>query len=337
MKKFINAGDKYVDQALEGMLCAFPNHLRQLDTDARALIRVEAPVSGKVAIVTGGGFGHVPLFLGYVGPGLADGVAVGNVFSSCSIESIVHATEAVHAGAGVLYIYGNYMGDALNFEMAQEECNEKGIHVESVAMIDDVASAPASSRERRRGIAGLFFAYKIAGAYAEKGARLAELKALTENVVANTCSMGVALASCTIPAVGKATFEIGDNEMELGMGIHGEQGVKRMPLASADQTTEMLLSRILEEPPFKRSGEVAVLVNSLGATPLEELFIINRRVHQLLKGKGFRVHRTYVGQYSTSMEMAGLSISLIRLDDQMKELLDAPAASPFLPQWTETT
>jgi len=336
MRKFINKGESYVDEALEGMLDAFPNHLKAVENDPRALMRADAPVEGKVGIVTGGGFGHVPLFLGYIGPGLADGVAVGNVFSSCSVEAIVNATKAVDSSRGVLYIYGNYMGDALNFQMAQEQCNEEGLPVESVAMIDDVAAAPPSNRDRRRGIAGLFFAYKIAGAHADEGAGLQELKGLAEQVVANTRSMGVALSPCTIPSVGKPTFELGEDEMELGMGIHGEQGVKRMPLATADETAAMMMHSILEDLPFTRDDNVAVLVNSLGSTPLEELFIINRKVHRVLKDEGISVHRTYVGQYSTSMEMAGFSISLLRLDNQMKKLLDAPAVSPFLPQWIGT-
>lgn len=332
MKKLINDPFAVVDEMLEGILLAHPRSLRAVGDDTRAIVRADAPVQGKVGIATGGGSGHLPVFLGYVGEGLADGVAVGEIFSSPGSAQMLAVTRAVNGGKGVLHLFGNYSGDFMNFSMAAEQAAADGIKVESVLVSDDVASAPPVEAGRRRGVAGLFFAYKIAGAKAQEGADLAAVKASAEGAVANMRTMGVALSSCTIPAAGKPTFTIGDDEMEIGMGIHGEPGVRRGPLESADRVAEALTGSILGDLPFTHGDEVAVLVNGLGATPPEELWVVYRKVRLILDEAGIKVHRTYVGEYATSLEMAGCSVTLLKLDGERKRLLDAPAQSPFFVQ-----
>jgi dihydroxyacetone kinase len=333
MKKIINDPYQVVDEAISGILKAYPGHLRMASGSTRALLRADAPVKGKVSICTGGGFGHVPLFLGYVGPGLLDGVSVGNVFSSPAADDMLVATMEANGGAGVLYVFGNYGGDVMNFEMAAEMAEMQGIPTKLCVARDDVASAPRAEKYRRRGIAGIFFAYKIAGAKAATMASLDEVKAVTDRAIEATCSMGVALSPCTIPAAGKPTFAIADDEMEIGMGIHGEPGIARTKLKPADQIVQILSDKVLEDLPFAAGDEVAVLLNGLGATPPDELYIMYNKVHDTLQDRGLTVHRTFIGEYATSMEMAGASLSLLRLDDELKMLLDAPAFSPFLPQW----
>jgi dihydroxyacetone kinase-like protein len=333
MKKIINDPYQVVDETIQGILKAYPTHLRLAKDSSRALVRFDAPVKGKVGICTGGGSGHIPVFLGYVGPGLLDGVSIGNVFASPSAQDMLAATKEVNGGAGVLYLFGNYGGDVMNFQMAAEMAAMEDIPVETCLAADDVASAPREEWKRRRGIAGIFFAYKIAGAKADTMASLAEVKNITDRVIANTCTLGVALSPCTIPAAGKPTFTIGEDEMEIGMGIHGEKGIERTKLKKADEVAAIIVEKIVNDLPFKRNDEVAVLVNGLGATPPEELFILNNKINDLLNSEGIRVYRTYVGEYATSMEMAGASLSLLKLDDEFKRLLVAPAFSPFLLQW----
>ncbi|MEI6503229.1 MAG: dihydroxyacetone kinase subunit DhaK, partial [Armatimonadota bacterium] len=281
-----------------------------------------------------GGSGHIPVFLGYVGPGLCDGVSIGNVFSSPSVEAMLEVTKAIDGGAGVLYLYGNYGGDIMNFDMAAELCEIEDIRVASVRMRDDVVSAPVEEKLKRRAVAGLFFGYKIAGARAEEGATLDEVVATAEKAAENTRSMGVALSPCIIPAVGKPNFTLAEDEMELGMGIHGERGLDRSKLMTADEVATIITERVLEDLPFASGDEVAVLVNGLGATPPEELYLLYRRAHQILMDRGITIHKAFVGEYATSMEMAGASISLLKLDDELKRCLDAPAYSPFLLQWS---
>ena len=334
MKKLMNKPSDFVDEMLEGIVRAHPSRLRTVEGSRRALVRFEAPIEGKVGIATGGGSGHLPLFLGYVGRGLADGAAVGEVFSSPSARQMLEVTRAVDGGAGVLYLYGNYSGDVMNFDMASEMASmgDLEVSVETVLVSDDVASARTESWQSCRGIAGLFFAYKIAGAKAEERAGLESVRATVARAVANTRSMGVALAPCVIPEAGRPTFELGDDEMEIGMGIHGEPGVRRGALETADQVATALTTAVVEDLPFETGDDVAVLVNGLGATPLEELYILYRQVWELLRDVGVRVYRSYVGEYATSLEMAGASISLLRLDDELERLLDAPAESPFFAQ-----
>jgi dihydroxyacetone kinase len=289
-------------------------------------------VSGKVGIVTGGGSGHLPLFLGYVGEGLCDGVAVGNVFASPSAEEILTVTKAVDSGAGVLYLYGNYGGDVMNFDLAGELAEDDGITTATVLGADDVASAPAGSEERRRGIAGLTLLYKVAGAKAAEGAGLEDVVAVTERAAAGLRTMGVALSPCILPAVGTATFTVEPGEMEIGMGIHGEPGVRRGKLETADEIVDNLLGAILAELPLKQSDQVAILVNGLGATPKEELYIMYRRIAQIMAERGAEVRRVWIGEYATSLEMAGASISVLTLDDELARLVNAPVATPFVVQ-----
>jgi dihydroxyacetone kinase-like protein len=333
MKKLINDPYQVVEETIAGILKAYPYHLRMAKGSSRALVRADGPIKGKVAICTGGGSGHIPVFLGYVGPGLLDGVAIGNVFSSPSADDMLAATREVNGGAGVLYLFGNYSGDKMNFEMAAEMAAIDDINVKMSIASDDVASAPHSEKSRRRGIAGIFFAYKIAGAKADTMAGLDEVKATADKVIDNTCTMGVALSPCTIPAVGKPNFVIADDEMELGMGIHGEPGIERTKMKTANEIAAIMADKLIKDLPFKAKDEVAVLVNGLGATPPEELFILYSKFHDILGENGIKIYKTFIGEYATSMEMAGASFTLLKLNSEFKKLLDAPAFSPFLPQW----
>ena len=333
MKKFINDPFDFVEELTEGIIKAHGDYYRADKGDLRIIVRQDAPIKGKVAIATGGGSGHLPVFMGYVGKGLADGACIGNVFSSPSAGQMKRVTKAIDGGAGVLYLYGRYQGDMMNFNSAAEESIKNGIRVESVIVSDDVASAPPERHSERRGVAGIFFAYKIAGAMANEMASLDEVKRVTQKAVDNTRSLGIALGPCTIPLVGKPNFEISDDEMEIGMGIHGEQGVERVKMRTADEIAATLVDRVVNDMPFVAGDEVAVLVNSLGATPLEELYVLYRKIDELLREKGLVLHRPYVGRYACSMEMQGMSLSLMKLDDELKRLLDAPADSPFLKQF----
>lgn len=333
MKKFINDPFDFVEELTEGIIKAHGDYYRADKGDLRIIVRQDAPIKGKVAIATGGGSGHLPVFMGYVGKGLADGACIGNVFSSPSAGQMKRVTKAIDGGAGVLYLYGRYQGDMMNFNSAAEESIKNGIRVESVIVYDDVASAPPERHSERRGVAGIFFAYKIAGAMANEMASLDEVKRVTQKAVDNTRSLGIALGPCTIPLVGKPNFEISDDEMEIGMGIHGEQGVERVKMRTADEIAATLVDRVVNDMPFVAGDEVAVLVNSLGATPLEELYVLYRKIDELLREKGLVLHRPYVGRYACSMEMQGMSLSLMKLDDELKRLLDAPADSPFFKQF----
>jgi len=332
MKKLINDPFAFVDEMLDGIVRAHPDQLRLVGPDKRAVVRADAPVQGKVAILTGGGSGHLPVFMGYVGKGMADGCSIGNVFSSPNADQMFEATKAANGGAGALFLYGNYNGDKLNFGMAAEMAEMEDIKVETVLAADDVASAPVGQESKRRGVAGIFYAYKIAGARADEMASLAEVKAAAELALANTRSMGMALSPCTIPAAGRPTFEIGDDEMEIGMGIHGEPGVRRGKLEPADRVADELLQPIIAELSLKSGDTVSVLVNGLGATPKEELYVVFRRIHQQLQGRGIEVYRPYVGEYATSLEMAGASLTIMKLNPELRRLLDAPASTPFFAQ-----
>jgi dihydroxyacetone kinase DhaK subunit len=332
VKKLINDPDAFVEEMLEGLLLAHPDELRAASDDRRALVRADAPVAGQVGIVTGGGSGHLPVFLGYVGLGLCSGVAVGNVFSSPSAEQVFAATKASDGGAGVLYVYGNYGGDVFNFDLAADLAEAEDIETATVLVTDDVASAPPEKADSRRGVAGMVLVYKCAGAAAEQGRSLAEVAAVASAANAATRSMGVGLSPTILPAAGKPTFELAEGEMELGIGIHGEPGTRRGSLETADAVTEQLVSALVEDLGLTGGDRVAVLVNGMGATPLEELYVVYRKVHQLLTAAGVTVHRPYVGEYATSLEMAGASITLMRLDDDLAALLDAPASSPFFRQ-----
>lgn len=332
MKKIINSPDSFVDEVVEGLLLAHGDELRAASEDNRALVRTDAGTGGKVGIVTGGGSGHLPFFLGYVGHGLASGVAVGNVFSSPSPEQIYAATVASDAGAGVLYLYGNYGGDVYNFDIAADLAAADGIRTTTVLGTDDILSAPSDRAETRRGVAGLIFAYKTAGAAADRGDDLDAVTAIAQRTVDRTRTMGVGLSPTILPAVGEPTFTLDEGEMEIGIGIHGEPGQHRGPLETADEITDRFLSELFTEIEVHDGDRVAVLVNGLGATPLEELYLIYRRAHQILADRGVTIHRRYIGEYATSLEMAGASLSVLHLDDELADLIDAPASSPFFRQ-----
>jgi len=332
MKKLINDPEDFVDEVIGGLLLAHPGQLKAATEDRRALVRADAPISGHVGIVTGGGSGHLPAFLGYVGVGLCTGVAVGNVFSSPSSEQMYEATKAVNGGAGVLYLYGNYGGDVFNFDLAGDLAEVDDIPTKTVLITDDALSAPIERRTERRGVAGMVFAFKVAGASAERGDDLDRVAELAQRAVDSTRTVGVGLSPTILPAAGKPTFELADGEMEIGIGIHGEPGQHRGPLETADQVGDRLISAILADLELTAGDTVAVMVNGLGATPAEELYLIYRRVHLALADRGVSIHRPYVGEYATSLEMAGASVTVMRLDDELTELLDAPASSPFFQQ-----
>ncbi|MFV0450643.1 MAG: dihydroxyacetone kinase subunit DhaK [Propioniciclava sp.] len=329
MKKIINAPDAFVDEFVEGILLAHPDQVKTPADDLRVLVRADAPVAGQVGIVTGGGSGHLPLFKGYVGMGLCSGVAIGNVFSSPSSEQIFEATKAVNGGAGVLYLYGNYGGDVLNFDLAADLADLDDIPTATVLGRDDVASQPRENRTERRGVAGILFAYKAAGAAAERGDSLAEVAAVAEDVVEHTATMGIGLAPTILPTTGQPSFELPDGEMEIGIGIHGEPGIRRGPLESADDIAAHLTGAVADDLELAEGSRVAVLVNGLGATPLEELYVLYRAVHRDLGARGISIEKNYVGEYATSLEMAGASISVLELNDERLALLNAPARSPF--------
>ena len=332
MKKFLNKPEDFVDEMIKGIIAAHPEQLTYVENDLRCIVKSGEKKKGKVGLATGGGSGHLPLFLGYVGEGLLDGCSVGGVFQSPSAEQMLNVTKAIDTGAGVLYIYGNYGGDILNFDMAAEMAEVEDIKVLSLVGADDVASASKGEEHKRRGVAGIFFVYKIAGAKADELAPIDEVKRVGEKAAANVRTMGVALTPCIVPEVGKPGFTIGDDEMEIGMGIHGEPGIHRGQLKPADDVVDTMMSAILEDLPFKKDDEVAVLINGLGATPKEEMYIAYRRIDQILKECGISVFHVYVGEFATFMEMAGFSISLLKLDDEMKQLLAKPARTPFFEQ-----
>jgi dihydroxyacetone kinase-like protein len=331
VKKLINDPNAVAAQAIEGLALAYPQYLRKLD-GLMAVVRRDAPVAGKVAVLTGGGSGHEPMFAGFVGRGWADGSVAGNVFTSPPPQPIYETAKAIQAGAGVLFLYGNYSGDVLNFDTAAEMLAQEGIHVATVRISDDVASAPPESRGERRGIAGDFLVIKVATARAEERVGLAQVTSAAEKANDAARSMGVALTSCVIPASGRPIFDISEQEMEIGMGLHGEPGVQRGPMISADLLAENMVGRILADLPAQAGDEVAVLVNGLCATPLSELFIMFRAAHRCLQDAGLTIWRSYVGNFASSLEMAGCSFTIMRLDSELKRLLAAPAESPAFVQ-----
>lgn len=331
MKKLVNHPDAVAAETIEGFVAAYPGYVRKVN-GAQAVVRRVAPVQGQVAVITGGGSGHEPMFIGYVGRGMAHGSVAGNVFTSPPPQPICATAKAAHGGSGVLFLYGNYAGDVLNFDMATEMLGDDGIAVVSVRISDDVASAPLERSSERRGIAGDLFVIKVAGACAEEDAPLAAVQSAASKANDNTRSMGVALTSCIIPVSGRPIFEIAHDELEIGLGLHGEPGVERAKMLSADEVAVHLIRRLLADMSLKSGDELAVLVNGLGGTPLSELLILNRAASRLLVEAGMRPARTYVGNYATSLEMAGCSISLMRLDDQLKRWLLAPADTPAFVQ-----
>nr|WP_275264599.1 dihydroxyacetone kinase subunit DhaK [Jiangella asiatica] len=314
------------------MLLAHPGHFAASEQNPRVLVRRGGTPAGQVGIVTGGGSGHLPLFLGYVGPGLASAVAVGNVFSAQSSDAALAAVRAADSGCGVLVLIGNYTGDRLNFELAADLAEAEGRAVRIVRVADDVASAPPERAGDRRGVAGIVFAYSCVGAAAARGDSLEDVVAVAERTIAATRTMGVGLSATVLPTTGRPSFEIGADEMEIGIGIHGEPGRVRGPLRPADDIADDLLDSVLAELGLGAGSRAAVLVNGLGATSPEELYVLARRAHHRLSALGVEVHRTLVGEFATSMEMAGASISVLALDDELTALFDAPADSPLVPR-----
>lgn len=329
MRKIMNKPENFVDETMEGILCAYGDRVQFLNGDKRVLVTNVPVQDGKVGIVTAGGSGHLPVFLGYVGQGMLDGCAVGNVFASPSAQKMADMIRACDHGAGVLCLYGNYGGDKMNFEMACELVDFDEIETKTVLVCDDVCSSPKETAERRRGVAGMVYAFKIAGAAAEKMMSLDDVAAVAQKALDNTRTMGVALSPCIVPEVGKPTFSINDDEIELGMGIHGEPGIEVRKMMTADEIAEVVLGKITDDMPLNAGDEVSVMVNGLGATPLEEQLIVYRKLHALLKEKGVSVYMPHIGEFATSMEMAGLSVTVIRLDEELKELLRSPASTPF--------
>jgi phosphoenolpyruvate---glycerone phosphotransferase subunit DhaK len=323
-KKIINDGNKAVDEMLAGVLAAHPRHLRAVESSPRSIIARNGPRPGKVGLVIGGGSGHEPTFLGFVGKGLADAAAIGNVFASPPPDPILECAKAASGGAGVLFMYGNYAGDVMNFDMAAEMAAMDDIECRTVLTTDDVASAPRDQRHKRRGVAGNFFIFKAAGAACDLLLSFDECDRIARKANDHTYTMGVALAPCSLPQTRRPNFDIGPDEMEIGMGIHGEPGTERGKLKSADAITDEMLDAMLKEMTPSRGDRVAVLVNSLGSTPLMELYIMNRRVKQRLDDIGAVVHETWVGNYCTSLEMAGASVTLIHLDGELQKMIDHP-------------
>ncbi len=329
MKKILNTPETFVDDMLRGIYLAHSDMLTFVNDDLHSMVKTRIR-PGKVGIATGGGSGHLPLFLGYIGDGMLDGCSIGEIFQSSSAEQMLAVTRAIHSGAGVLYIYGNYNGDKFNFQMSSEMADfEDSIRVESVVVKDDVSS---EDPETRRGVAGIFFVYKCAGAAADEMMSLDEVARIARKAADSVCTMGVALSPCIVPRVGHPSFQLSDNEMEIGMGIHGEPGVRRTEILPANQMVDEMMGHIFRNMTLGDGDEVSVLINGLGATPLEEQYITYRRVHETLRDAGVRIHKVYVGEFATSMEMAGLSISVFKLDDELKRLLSKPAHTPFFTQ-----
>lgn len=325
MKKLINRAEDYVDEMLGGIYTAHKEDVTYVGGDVRCLVSTHKH-PGKVAIVTGGGTGHLPLFLGYVGEGLVDGCGVGGVFQSPSPDQIYEISKAVDSGAGVLYLYGNYTGDIMTFDMAAEMCAMDDIATMSIVGADDVNSG---TPDVRRGVAGIFFMYKAAGAKAALMGSLDEVLSAAQKAKDNTRTVGFALTPCIIPEVGHANFTLAEDEMAMGMGIHGEPGIWNGPLKTSREIAAESLNTLLNDMPISAGEEVCLLINGLGATSIEELYILSGDVSALLADRGIDVYRTFVGEYATSMEMAGASISLCKMDEDLKGWIDYPVNTPF--------
>ena len=329
MKKLINAVDDVVTESLRGLAAAHGD-LVKVNFGPNYVVRADAPVQGKVAIVSGGGSGHEPMHGGFVGMGMLDAACPGEVFTSPTPDQMEAATKAVDGGVGVLHIVKNYTGDVMNFQLAAEMAADEGATVESVVIDDDVAVKDSLYTAGRRGVGATVLAEKICGAAAEAGRPLADVAELCRKVNANARSMGMALTSCTVPAAGKPTFELGEDEMEVGIGIHGEPGRERKKLAPAREIVRELTTPILEDLPFSSGDRVLAFVNSMGGTPLIELYIVYHELSELLGANGIEISRNLIGPYITSLEMAGCSITLLRLDDDLESLWDAPVHTPAM-------
>ena len=329
MKKIINDPKDYTDDMLRGIYAAHANQVKYVNDDLRCYCTAKKK-QGKVAIITGGGTGHLPLFLGYVGEGLIDGCGVGSVFQSPSSEQIYNISKEVEAGSGILYLYGNYTGDIMNFDMASEMLEMDDIKTLSITGADDVNSNV--NPDTRRGVAGIYFMYKAAGAKADQNGTLEEVYAAANLAKQNTRTVGFALTPCIVPEIGHSNFALEEGEMAMGMGIHGEPGIWNGPIKTAKELAKESLDTILKDMPLKSGDEIALLVNGLGATSLEELYILSGDATEYLKSLGIKVYRTIVGEYATSMEMMGASISICKLDNELKGYIDYPVNTPFIVQ-----
>lgn len=329
MKKIINNPENVVKEELEGMALAHPELIR-VHFDPNYIVRADAPISGKVALVSGGGSGHEPMHGGFVGKGMLDAACPGAVFTSPTPDQMLEAIKAVDGGKGVLLIVKNYTGDVMNFEMAAELANMEDIQIESVIIDDDVAVENSLYTAGRRGVGSTVLAEKLCGAAAEAGRSLIEVAEVCRKVKDWGRSMGMALTSCTVPHAGKPTFDLPEDEMEMGIGIHGEPGRTRTKIAPADEIVSMLMDTITRDLPYKAGDEVLLFVNGMGGTPLIELYVAYRKAHQLAEQNGLNVARKMVGPYITSLEMAGISLTLLKLDNDLKQLWDAPVLTPAL-------
>jgi len=328
MKKIINNPPDFVEESIQGLVISHPE-IYSFASDNQRVIKRTNKAKNKVGIVSGGGSGHLPVFTGYVGKGMLDACAVGSVFASPSVDQIASAIRNGNNGNGVLCVLGNYGGDVMNFEMACEIVKSEGIETKMIIVSDDIASASNEDKLKRRGIAGLIFAFKIAGASSENGASLEEVYNLTLKANNNLRTIGVAVSSCILPEVGKPTFELENDEIEIGMGIHGEPGIKREKLRKADLLVDDLCKIIFEDFELSNNNKVSIMINSLGATPLEELYIVSKRVNEIFSKKNIEIVKSYVGRYATSLEMAGMSITVIKLDNDLSKALSDLSECPF--------
>ena len=328
MKKIINNPSDFVEESIQGLVISHPD-IYSFATDNQRVIKRTVKAKNKVGIVSGGGSGHLPVFTGYVGKGMLDACAVGSVFASPSVDQIASAIRNGDNGNGVLCVLGNYGGDVMNFEMACEIVKDEGIETKTIIVSDDIASASSEEKLKRRGIAGLILAFKIAGATAEKGASLEEVFNITSNANSNLRTIGVAVSSCILPEVGKPTFNLDNDEIEIGMGIHGEPGIKREKLKKADILVDDLCEIIFKDFELLSKDKVSIMINSLGATPLEELYIVSKRVNEIFSKLEIDIVKSYVGRYATSLEMAGMSITVLKLNDDLSKALLEHSECPF--------
>lgn len=334
MQRIINDPYQVVEDMLEGFLKTHSDIVSRTD-NPRTIKYKNAPIQGKVGVVTGGGSGHKPAFIGYVGKNMVDSVAVGEIFSSPTAKAFYDAFREADAGKGIACLYGNYAGDNMNVKMAVDFATEDGILVKTVVANDDVASAPKAESHKRRGVAGEILMWKVGGAKAAKGGNLDEVIAAAQKAIDNTRSVGIGLTSCTIPAVGKPNFKIEEGTMEVGIGHHGEPGIEVTELKTANEMAQIMLDIILPDYPFMSGDEVVVLLSGLGATPIMELYILYNKVEEIITEKGIKVHRSYVGNYFTSLEMMGSTLTIMKLDDELKELIDEEANSTALKQFKD--
>ena len=328
MKKIINNPSDFVEESIQGLVISHPD-IYSFATDNERVIKRTVKAKNKVGIVSGGGSGHLPVFTGYVGKGMLDACAVGSVFASPSVDQIASAIRNGDNGNGVLCVLGNYGGDVMNFEMACEIVKDEGIETKTIIVSDDIASASSEEKLKRRGIAGLILAFKIAGATAENGASLEEVFKITSNANSNLRTIGVAVSSCILPEVGKPTFNLDNDEIEIGMGIHGEPGIKREKLKKADILVDDLCEIIFKDFELLSKDKVSIMINSLGATPLEELYIVSKRVNEIFSKLEIDIVKSFVGRYATSLEMAGMSITVLKLNDDLSKALLDHSECPF--------